>query len=250
MALRFGYFRGEARSRLKWLGMLLYFFPGRRNDVDFSVMYLSDKSDGRLLEIGCGSGSMLEFMGSLGWRTEGLDIDPAAVAKARERGLSVSLGTLEEQRYEENTFDAVIMSHVIEHVPDPESLLRECLRILKPGGALSLVTPNTESAGRLLFGRSWLHLDPPRHLTLFNTKTINKLAQKAGFNRIRTRTTIRDAHNLFWASYSIRRNGTFTMGSKPGPVMASVMILLRLLEWFFIMFSPRRGEEISLMGIK
>lgn len=250
LALAYGYFPGDIRSRLKWLGALLYFFPGRRADVDFSVMYLTCKPGGRLLEIGCGSGALLDCMGSLGWRAEGLDIDPAAVEQARDKKLRVSCGTLEQQHYVDDTFDAVIMSHVIEHVPDPEGLLAECRRILKPGGVLSLVTPNVASFGSHYFGRSWLHLDPPRHLMLYNCGTLHKLARKAGFAEIEIGTTVRSAHELFWASYSIRRNGVFTMGSQPGRCLKPLMLLLRLTEWAMLKFFPCRGEELSLRGVK
>ena len=247
---KYGYFPEGIRFRFNWLGLALYFFPGRRADVDFSVMYLPAKPQGRLLEIGCGNGSMLNYMRSLGWRAEGLDVDPAAVAQARDKNLTVSCGTLEEQRYEDNIFDAVVMSHVIEHVPDPEGLLSECRRVLKPGGVLSLVTPNIESAGSRYFGRSWLHLDPPRHLVLYNCGTLHRLARKAGFTKIETSTTVRAAHALFWASYTISRQGSFTMGSQPGIFLKPLLLLLRLAEWFLIKFLPRRGEEISLKGIK
>lgn len=250
LSLRYGYFPGESRSRLKWLGAVVYLFPGRRSDVDFSVMDLSNNPEGRLLEIGCGSGTLLDYMSSLGWQTAGLDIDPAAVALARKKGLQVSCGTLEAQHYEDDMFDAVAMSHVIEHVPDPEVLLAECHRILKPGGVLSLVTPNIESFGSSYFGRSWLHLDPPRHLMLYNCKALEKLVRKAGFTKVEIDTTVRDAHSLFWASLSIRRHGEFAMGTHPGPVLKSFLLLLRLMEWTLIKFLPRRGEELSLKVVK
>ncbi|MFZ2950549.1 MAG: class I SAM-dependent methyltransferase, partial [Desulfuromonadaceae bacterium] len=137
LSLKYCYFEGLIQSRFKWLGLLMYFFPGRRADVDFSVMYLPSKPHGRLLEIGCGSGSMLNYMVLLGWKAEGIDLDPSAVANAQGKGLKVALGSLEEQGHQDKTFDAIILSHVIEHVADPACLLAECYRILKPGGVLS-----------------------------------------------------------------------------------------------------------------
>lgn len=250
LSLTYGYFAGLNQSRFKRLGLIMYLFPGRRADVDFSVMYLPAQPQGRLLEIGCGNGQMLNFMGSLGWQTEGIDFDPAAVSNAQGKGLNVALGSLEQQNYQDNIFDAVMISHVIEHVPAPKSLLSECYRILKPGGVLSMVTPNIESIGSNVYRRSWLHLDPPRHLILYNGRALLTLARKAGFIDIKTRTTIRDAHALFWASYSISRCGVFTMGSQPGRSVKLLMLLLRLVEWGLLKIFPRRGEEISLIGIK
>lgn len=250
LSLKYDYWEGMHRSRQRFLGAFMYLLPGRRADVDFSVMYLRNKPQGRLLEIGCGSGSMLSSMESLGWRTEGIDVDPSAVSNARSKGLNVALGDLREQSYGHNTFDAVMMSHVIEHVADPVELLTECYRILKPGGVLSLVTPNIESIGSRFFGRHWFHLDPPRHLVLYNVKAIQALANKAGFTNMRIGTTIRDAHALFWASYSISRQGRFVMGSQPGLIGKVFMLLMRLVEGGLINVFPNKGEEISLLGIK
>ena len=72
-------------------------------------------------------------------------LDPKAVEAARRRGLDVRLGSVEQQAYASDTFDAVVMSHVIEHVPDPRGLIRECRRILKQGGHFVCITPNCAS---------------------------------------------------------------------------------------------------------
>ena len=143
-----------------------------------------------------------------------------------------------------------MLSHVIEHVSDPEGLLVECHRILKKGGVLSVVTPNIESIGSRYFGRSWLHLDPPRHLVIFNCRTLCSLSVKAGFTDVTIRTIIRDAHALFWASYSISKSGTFCMGVQPPSCLKLLMLTLRLMECAFIKVAPDRGEEISLLCIK
>lgn len=250
LSYRYGYFENGSISRLKWLGLLLYLVPGKRADVDFCVMSLPYKPHGRLLEVGCGSGSMLSYMNSLGWQTEGIDFDPSAVSNALEKGLKVSVGSLEAQNFDDAIFDAIMMSHVIEHIPDPVKVLSECYRILKPGGILTLVTPNTESLGHRIFGRFWLHLDPPRHLVLFNRKALLGLARQTGFTDLSLKTTVRDAHSLFWASYMIRTHGQFKMGTRPGKGLKMFFSALRLVEWLLIKVLPWKGEELSLLGRK
>jgi hypothetical protein len=89
------------------------------------------------------------------WQTQGIDFDMGAVRAARERGLSVSEGGLAEQGYPDATFDAVAMVHVIEHVPDPVTVLIEARRVLRPGGRLVLITPNSGGRGHRRFGRAW-----------------------------------------------------------------------------------------------
>lgn len=250
LSLRYGYFPGTAVEATRLLGVLLYLMPGKRADLDFSVMYLPARRGGRLLEVGCGSGAMLKDMERLGWVCEGTDFDRSGVENARRKGLDVRHGSLEEQGYADDTFDAVMLSHVIEHVPDPQALLRECHRILKPGGMLSLVTPNSSALAHALFGECWLHLDPPRHLHLHNTGTITTLARRTGFRMVSAATTVRDAHSLYWASYSLRRSDGFSMGSHPPTLLKIAFRLLRLVEYHALRFLPQRGEELAVIGIK
>src|SRR5258708_36641931 len=98
-------------------------------------------------------------MRRLGGDAEGVDVDPLAVENARARGLPVRLGDLAAQRYPADHFDAIYMSHVIEHVHDPVALLSECRRVLKVGGRLVALTPNVESWGHRRFQRAWAPLD-------------------------------------------------------------------------------------------
>ena len=57
-------------------------------------MFLASKPQGRLLEIGCGSGTALSYMESLGWQAEGVELDPAAVDNARRKGIKAQQGRL------------------------------------------------------------------------------------------------------------------------------------------------------------
>src|SRR5262249_14249516 len=155
-----------------------------------AAMHLRAPQNGaRVLDVGCGSGVLLARMQALGWQVEGIEVDPDGVNAARARGVQVRLGTLEQQKFIDNYFEAVHSAHVIEHVFDPLSLLRECYRILKPGGTLIVLTPNIASLGHKNFGYAWLNLDPPRHLVLFSVKTLGQAAKLAGFNIQRLDTT-------------------------------------------------------------
>jgi len=232
------------------LGLLAYFTPFRRASLDFAVMYLRFLSGGRLLEVGCGSGKMLKGMADLGWQVEGIDFDPVAVENSRRKGLKVGTGSLEDLQYPENWFDAITMSHVIEHVHDPLDLLKECRRILKPGGRLSLVTPNINSAGHRIYGRSWFHLDPPRHLRIFTAASLETLLQRAGFHTTRIGTTIRDACTAYVASREVRRTGRYEMGSMQRHSARMWGRVMQRIEWAWLKMDREAGEEIAAVAQK
>jgi SAM-dependent methyltransferase len=151
--------------------------------VDREIRHLPAVPGGRLLDVGCGSGVFMAQMAALGWQTEGIDPDPAAVAHAREAGLRVTQGTLVDLAAEEHsgTFDAVTLSHVIEHLHDPADDLRRINRLLRPGGRLWIGTPNLESLGFRRYGRDWRGLEPPRHTVLFTRASLESLLRETGF---------------------------------------------------------------------
>jgi 2-polyprenyl-3-methyl-5-hydroxy-6-metoxy-1,4-benzoquinol methylase len=247
---RFGYQTGM--RTLLWhraLAAMVWWVPDLRVRFDSSVMWLPAKAGGRLLEVGCGRGDMLEILANLGWDAEGVDFDPRAAESARARGLRVRHGTLASCQYEDATFDAVIMSHVIEHLHDPLDVVKECYRILKPGGRLVLLTPNTGSLGHRIYGRSWLHLDPPRHLYLFNLTILPKLADGLGFSNLKCFSVIRDANWTLGASRQIMRRGRYEMGRLP-TMTRGWNYLLMYLEWLTLKFNRRAGEEIVLFAEK
>ena len=162
----------------RWLARLLKLEQERTR---FTWAYLDDVRPGRLLDVGCGSGAFAALMQTRGWNVRGTDFDPQAAENARKRhAIDVDVGDLRDIAYDAGSFDAVTLRHVIEHVPQPEELVAECWRILKPGGHLVLVTPNSDSLGHRYFGTRWRGLEQPRHVFLYNPAAIRRLFERAG----------------------------------------------------------------------
>ena len=249
-ALKYGYSHNLPAHWLKFLGLLIYLHPLQRAAIDQDVMYLSSKIKGNLLDVGCGGGQRLRLMQDFGWSAEGVDIDPAAVECARKQGLNVRLGKLEDQGYPENHFDAITMSHMIEHVYEPLTLLAECYRILKPGGKLVLVTPNAESWAHHLFRNAWVHLDPPRHIYVFCSQTLQRFVEKALFKKIRIFTTLRWNDITFSGSKTIRQSGKFLIYDMQTRMTRIWAAGMELLEFLIVKVKPSRGEEIVLIAEK
>lgn len=92
----------------------------------------------RVLEAGCGTGLVLDRLSRVASEAHGFDLSPGMVAKARARGLSVSLGSVTAIPFRSNSFDFVCSFKVLAHVPDIELALRELVRVTRPGGTLVL----------------------------------------------------------------------------------------------------------------
>jgi SAM-dependent methyltransferase len=173
-------------------------------------MCLNGGHRGKLLDVGCGNGSFLAMMQDAGWEVTGVDPDKVAATLARKRfGISILNGSLEDAGFAEESFDAVTLSHVIEHVYDPVALLRECRRVLRPGGKIVVTTPNLASQGHRAFGSSWVPLDPPRHLHLFTSATLGACCERAGLSIQSVATSARGAGWVWAASKIVFKKGSF-----------------------------------------
>lgn len=139
------------------------------------------KPGSRVLDVGCGRGVMLRGILDLGHHAHGVEISAAAAEGVDPRAQVRIAPRLEDARYEDSSFDAVILWHVLEHLPRPDETLQEISRILKPGGRLVIAVPNSRSFQASWAGAGWFHLDLPRHLFHFSDRTLSRLVNRQGF---------------------------------------------------------------------
>jgi 2-polyprenyl-3-methyl-5-hydroxy-6-metoxy-1,4-benzoquinol methylase len=148
----------------------------------------------RILDVGCGDGRFLQVLKDFGpddWELVGVDFDPAAVARCRERGFSAHAGRVEDLLPEAGTFDAVVMLQLIEHVENPAVIAEKVFSLLRSGGAFVIETPNLAGWDYSLFkSRWWGHYHFPRHYNLFSTDSLTRMLEKAGFVIDRTEQLI------------------------------------------------------------
>jgi SAM-dependent methyltransferase len=141
---------------------------------------------GRLLDVGCGHGDIVEAAGRAGYDAHGIDVSELAVAKAHERGrTTVRRGTIQDAPYPEGHFDAVLLMSYLEHEPAPAGALGRCRSLLRPGGHLFVKVPHYGSWNRRFMGRSWSGYFFPQHLYYFTPATLARLFRKCGFETVR-----------------------------------------------------------------
>lgn len=224
------------------LDPLMRLKPETYMQLGLMLRHLPPPGQGRmLLDVGCGDGLALGVLASVGWDVQGQDLDLKAVQVARNRGLTIHHGALASFGFSTGSFDAVTMSHVVEHVHEPEALFREILRILKPGGTFTSVTPNVRSEIHETFGRSWIDLDPPRHLVLFSANAIRELAQRAGFVSAEVTSSLRFNRGSEIGSRAVQRNGAYRWGDRGSHVD-------RLVSAYHLFCSTRARGKDQLKG--
>ncbi len=144
------------------------------------------KKKGRLLDVGSGFGFFLSEMRAQGWEVTGVEISQKAMDYARNvLGLTVHAGPLEKIGFPQSDFDVVSGFYVIEHLPDPMAFLKECYRILKPGGLLLLRYPHTTPIKNFLrfFRVENRFYDLPAHLSDFSPESVGRCLKGVGFEK-------------------------------------------------------------------
>jgi 2-polyprenyl-3-methyl-5-hydroxy-6-metoxy-1,4-benzoquinol methylase len=162
------------------------------------------RSGAKIVDIGAGDGFHLELLQKFGdrsWQLEGVEPSERAVLAARNKGLQVHQGTVQEVNLAQGSYDLALMIATIEHVDDPAAVLRSVRSLLKPGGRIVIITDNTDTLDfKLSKARHWGGYHFPRHWNLFNRNTMRNLARKIDLEIVELDTIVSPVN---WV-YSIR----------------------------------------------
>lgn len=157
------------------------------------------RGNNRLLDVGCGAGNLLQAARKHGWDARGLDVSPGAVKHVRGLGFEVFEGELSRAEFPAQHFDVITAAELVEHLVNPQTLLQEVARILRPGGLFWLTTPHARGLSGRLLGMNWTCVWPPEHLQLFSVRGLKKLLREAGFRQLAIRTTGGNPIEIFHA---------------------------------------------------
>lgn len=236
LAHSFGY--DDLPNDLSWAGAILSRIAPIKRRAGYSTRYLAKRAGGKLLDVGCGNGAFMHAMQRLGWETRGLEPDGEAAAIATAAGLSVEVTGIENAQLPSAHFDAITLTHVIEHLPEPRKVFEILARALKPGGVIVSISPNPLGLVRRVFRHNWYELDPPRHFVLPTRDAYRRLLEPLSFE-VRTWTTMRMFYWAWKESRSISKHQT--VGAVPD---SARLKLLALAAACARPLFPNGGEEV------
>ncbi|MEC4113303.1 class I SAM-dependent methyltransferase [Myroides pelagicus] len=174
----------------------------------FSIIEEIQKVNGTLLDIGCGTGEFLVEGKNRGWEVIGFEPNK----RARELSLSKGINLVDNlDEIDSHSVDVITMWHVLEHVVDLDTQLKQLQRILKKGGLLIIAVPNFKSYDASYYGKYWAAYDVPRHLWHFSQKSIPMLFRPYSFDLIGTHPMLFDSFyvSLLSEQYKTGRKNWF-----------------------------------------
>ncbi len=144
---------------------------------------------GAVLDVGCGQGFIFSGLGSHTGNLCGIDIQSAAIKAAKNwvGGADFCFANAQNIPFKDGSFDSLICTEVLEHV-DNDNVLKECHRVLKPGGTALITVPN---------GAGPSGMSNPTHIRLFGFKKWSRLLRSAGFEIVHS-----EKHGLYIPFYS------------------------------------------------
>jgi len=207
------------------------------------------RGSGQALDIGTGAGVYAATLKRLGWNVTGVEFDASAAHVASERmKLNIYVGSLEDAEFGAESFDFVSMFHVIEHLPDPLSTLKECFRVMNNRAKIIIRTPNFNSLTRRVYGKFWRGVEAPRHLFLFSPDTLVKMLERAGFHVTSITTTKGAARFYVQASQKILERESHHSGKSVLNSLRTGALVLAARVGYLLRI--KIGDELHIEAVK
>jgi SAM-dependent methyltransferase len=149
---------------------------------------LKNPESDRILDLGFGNGQLLLALSRIGCKNlSGADFSESPHEKLRRAGIRLAFSNFDERFpfAETEKFDCIILNNVIEHFLDPLKVLCLAKAHLIPGGRMILITPSSNALDLDIFKAAWAGFHAPRHTFIFNHRSMEEMAKKAGFENIR-----------------------------------------------------------------
>jgi SAM-dependent methyltransferase len=201
------------------------------------------RARGRILDVGCGPGKFLVKLRAKGLEVWGQELNRSLRPLHERLGLNVYYGPLRELGLPEDSFDTIILSQVLEHLPEPTAEMSEIRLLLRPGGTVLIYSPNGNGYLRTLFGRFWHGWHIPFHFHLMTPHTMPRLAAAVGLEVTRLETATPDDFLTTSLHAFLSGRGRFLKGLVDSTVLRGLTAPeLRLLDRIL----PNRGDCLKV----
>ncbi len=227
---------------------------------------------GRVLDVGCGRGFLLDAFRRRGWEVQGTELDERSAAHAREAlGVPVHVGPPGSEPWPDAHFDAVVLWHVLEHLSDPAAALARARRLLRSGGVLMVGVPDFGSPEARLARQGWFHLDVPRHVCHPSAGWLAAALDEAGFEVRRSSwfapeydcfSLVQSAENRLGLPHNLlydvlRGKSAKLLGAGTGRSIAAALALLLAaplgtvaLPASALLGATRRGSSVTFLAVR
>ena len=182
---------------------------------------------GHLLDVGAGTGAFLKHMQQEGWQVSGVEPDADARHVSRQT-FALELQPSEALKsFSPQSFDAITLWHVLEHVHDLHGYMGILKSLLKPGGTLFIAVPNYQSLDAAIYRLAWAAYDVPRHLYHFSPKAMQVLVQRHGLKIVAEKPMWLDAFYISLLSSNYKNGKTNWIGSVVSGLRSNLNALLK-----------------------
>ncbi|MCM4155007.1 class I SAM-dependent methyltransferase [Gramella sp. AN32] len=165
---------------------------------------LTEKSKGKILDIGAGTGDFLNQFKNQNWEICGVEPN----RKAREFALKKGLNLVQELNdVKPKNFDIISLWHVLEHIPNLEEQILKIYSLLDKNGILIIAVPNYKSYDAQYYKEDWAAWDVPRHLWHFSQEGLKMEMKNLGFECFQNKPLIFDSYYVSLLSENFRKNG-------------------------------------------
>lgn len=167
--------RANSTFRPGFLFTLNCWLKGIRNTCHYHV-----QPGQRVLDIGCGDGASLLDIQKAGGEAYGTEYDKNVEPIAKELGLQIFFGDVQDAPFQDSFFDVITLSQLLEHISDPIQFITDIQQKLKPGGSIIMAFPNRLGFNGTRSDRTWINWHIPYHVNFFSNTSLQLLAEKTG----------------------------------------------------------------------